>query len=385
MVDVTEIAFGQNGTDRHHLGAGWSGDEPGYRWSVGSQSELWLDHPGGETDCVLEVTLAPYLHPPELTAQRLGVLARGVGLGVVSVDHVRTLAYRIPAAVLDGQGPVRITFLHPDAAAPAAHGHPDDQRVLGFSFRSLRLSHAPAAAAPRGIAGTGGVIAADIGGMVGQPAAQFMLRFESLGDNCEFGLVQRRCGAEPLGLLRFSNITLVQLLRALDAGFDGLGEPENMEFWLEDGNKPEYVLRDRSFGLVFHTFLHPGDVVEADLIAQQATRLKFLRRKLLEDLANGDKIFVIKRNDPLTQAEVLPVLTALRRHARQARLLFVVPASAEYPPGTVIETADGLLRGHIDRFAPPDRVPELSLEPWLEVCLNAARLVAPQPEAVQSA
>ncbi len=149
------------------------------RWAARASSGS--TNPGGETDCVPKVVLAPYLHPSELTAQRLGALARGVGLGVVSVDHVRTLPFRIPAAVLAGQGPVRITFLHPDAAAPAAHGHPDDQRVLGFSFRSLRLSHAPAAAAPRGISGTGGVTAADIGGLIGLPAAQFMLRGGAAG------------------------------------------------------------------------------------------------------------------------------------------------------------------------------------------------------------
>ena len=34
------------------------------------------------------------------------------------------------------------------------------------------------------------------------PLDQLMLRFEALGDNCELGLVQRRAGAEPLGLLR---------------------------------------------------------------------------------------------------------------------------------------------------------------------------------------
>jgi len=28
-------------------------------------------------------------------------------------------------------------------------------------------------------------------------------RFESLGDNCEFGMVQRYAGAEPLSLFRF--------------------------------------------------------------------------------------------------------------------------------------------------------------------------------------
>ena len=135
------------------------------------------------------------------------------------------------------------------------------------------------------------------------------------------------------------------------------------------------MLRDHSFGVVFHTFLHPGDVVEADLIAQRTTRLKFLRRKLLEDHANGDKIFVIKRNDSLTQAEVLPMLTALCRYARQARLLSVVPAGAEHPPGTVINTADGLLRGHIDRFAPGENAHDLSFDGWVELCRNARALL----------
>ena len=34
-----------------------------------------------------------------------------------------------------------------------------------------------------------------------------VLQFESIGDNCELGLVQRRAGSEPLGLLRFAGST----------------------------------------------------------------------------------------------------------------------------------------------------------------------------------
>ena len=138
------------------------------------------------------------------------------------MNQVRTLAFRIPAAVLAGQGPVRITFLHPDAVAEADFGHPDDQRVLGFSLRSLSLSHVPGATTPRRIAGAGGVTASDIGRLIGLPAAQFMLRFENLGDDYEFGLVQRHCGAEPQGLLRFRDIAIDQLLRALDTNFEPL-------------------------------------------------------------------------------------------------------------------------------------------------------------------
>lgn len=380
-----EIVFGRDGSDRYHLGAGWSGDEPGYRWSTGQSSELWLDNPGDNSDYVLELILAPFVHPPALPQQRLAVFVRGALIGRARLCDLQTLAYRIPAAAFMGHGPVRIAFEHPDAASPQAHGINADTRELALSFRRLVLLPLAEAADPSRIEGRETVVAADIGRLTGLPAAQFMLRFESLGDNCEFGLVQRRCGAEPLGLLRFSNITVPHLLRGLDDGFDGLGDPRNMEFWLHNTDNPEYIVRDMSYGLVFHTFLHPDDVAESELIARQVQRLRFLRRKFLEDLRIGEKIFVIKRNDPLSQTEALAVLAAIRRHAATARLLYVLPATATLPPGTVEPAADGLLCGYIDQFAPPDRAPELSLEPWLAVCVNAARLAGLQPEPAQSA
>ncbi len=61
-----------------------------------------------------------------------------------------------------------------------------------------------------------------------------MLRFAALGDNCEFGLVQRQAGAEPLGLLRFAGFhipaerRLGRLIEALDREFEGVGRPETV-------------------------------------------------------------------------------------------------------------------------------------------------------------
>ena len=37
---LQDLMFGQPGSDRPHLGAGWSDDEPGYRWMLGQASEL---------------------------------------------------------------------------------------------------------------------------------------------------------------------------------------------------------------------------------------------------------------------------------------------------------------------------------------------------------
>src|SRR5216683_6255225 len=61
--------------------------------------------------------------------------------------------------------------------------------------------------------------------LAGLSARELMYRFASLGDNCEFGLVQRRCGAEPLGLFRFATIGPESLVQLLEAGLDDLLDP----------------------------------------------------------------------------------------------------------------------------------------------------------------
>lgn len=63
-----------------------------------------------------------------------------------------------------------------------------------------------------------------------RPIDELMLSFESLGDNCEFGLVQRQANIEPLGLLRFNGFhvppefRIERLVAGLDRHFYGLGE-----------------------------------------------------------------------------------------------------------------------------------------------------------------
>ncbi len=374
MTDRLDIRFGQDGNDQNHLGVGWSGPQPGFRWSVGPESEFWLENPGDGSDWGLELTLNPYVHPPALPEQRLTVLVRGNVVGRAAFGDQRTLLLRIPAAFFTSPGPVRLTFVHPDATAPTRFGHPDDTRPLAFCCRGLRLARLLAAAAPAHLLPGEPVPPADLGRQTGRPGEQFLVRGGGLGDNCEFGLVQRRCGAESLGLLRWSFITAAELVRGLDAGFEGIGDPANMSYRIEGGGHPEYLIDDRSYGLRFHTFLNPTDVVESELIDRQAARLRFLRRKLLEDLAEARKIFVIKRNDPLTEAELLSVLAALRRHNAAARLLGVVLAGPDHPPGTVRVTPEGLICGYIDHFAPLATAHDVALETWLALCVNAARL-----------
>jgi hypothetical protein len=355
---ILTLTFGNGGNEANHLGNGWSGDEPGSRWMVGPASELWIENPGKGHDLILELDIGVVSHS-DGAARRLVVGARNRGVAQISVTRGGAVGFHIPAALVSDPGPVRLLFVHPDFRRPMdLHGGTDD-RQLSFSMRTLRLSRVLPRPAP------------PIAPM--PPPDQMITRFESLGDNCEFGLVQRRMGAEPLGLLRFSFIELPLLLRGLRTGFDGLGDPGKTEVTVEGADR-EFVVRESVYGMTYHTFQYEIQMTLETVRQQQATRLNFLKRKFMEDVAAGEKIFVLKRSPPLRPEEVLPIYAALNETGR-TWLLWMVPADAAHTPGSVEVLLPGLLRGYIDRFAPSENAHELSMPVWTSVCEAAWRAV----------
>jgi hypothetical protein len=262
---------------------------------------------------------------------------------------------------------------HPDAARPCDLGLGDDGRSLSLAVKRLRLSRLRSVQKGLRLQGAGGMALSQLQPTLGMAPNQLMLNFESVGDNCEFGLVQRRCGADPLGLLRFSDIHTQTLIHGLDAGFQDFGLAANVELRLEDKEPPEYFVHEKRYDIQYHTFRYRGDVDAEQLLAREPARLAFLVRKLLEALKDGNKIFVCKRNIPLTEDEILPVYAALNAHGRNT-LLWLVAAGARDAAGSVEVVMPGLLKGFLDRFAPYENAYDLSFESWLEVCANAWRL-----------
>jgi hypothetical protein len=369
------IHFGAEGHCGEVVRGGWSAAEHGFRWMTGADSDLAIaagvgGDDGGDT--LIEFDLFPFVRPPTLVSQRLTIAVNAVAVGHCRVALPARLGFRIPAAVA-GSGALSIKLGHPDAARPSDFGPGDDSRRLSMSVRRLRLSRLRPGASGRRMAGAGGLALPALETRVGVAPDRFMLNFESLGDNCELGVVQRRCGAEPLSLLRFSAIELLTLLRGLEVGFDGLGGADDIDLRLDGAARPEYVVHERRYGLVYHTFRHEGDVDPARLLAGEPARLAFRVRKFLEDLRGGEKIFVVKRNDPLREEEVLPLVGALSAYGRNA-VLWMVPADAAHASGTVEAVLPGLFKGYIERFAPYDNAHDLRLEAWLEVCANAHEL-----------
>ena len=103
---------------------------------------------------------------------------------------------------------------------------------------------------------------------------------------------------------------------------------------------------------------------------QEAARLKFLRRKFMEELEAAEKIFVYRYGTGTTLEEILPLHLALSR-CGPATLLWVVPEEPGRPSGTVEVLMNGLLKGYIDRFAPGDNAHDFSFEGWIKLCVHA--------------
>lgn len=218
------------------------------------------------------------------------------------------------------------------------------------------------------------------------PAAETLARFESLGgrmQGCEFGLVQRAAGIEPLGLLRWSELWAGELIAALDRDLDGVGSPERTTVEVVDWGKPEYVSRDTRFGMLTHLWLTPdeADMEEARRLCFQ--RLRFLAGKLLDDLRAAEKVFVFRETTLIPSARDLRRLHRAVARLGGASLLVATYAHGEHASGSVREAAPGLYVGYFERFRISPRYELLGdVDPvWHEVCrktlaLHARRLAA---------
>jgi len=201
-------------------------------------------------------------------------------------------------------------------------------------------------------------------------------QFESLGDNCEFGFVQRHYGAEPSGLLRWAFVMSFEgLLDGIVQGFAGIFEFRNLRPLAVD------MVLDNRYKLGFHTNFRCKEVAHHWVFAQskqercpiyleEIAKVKYLREKTLTSLRNGEKIFVYKRNSGMTAAEIRRLKKAIDTHGNN-RLLCVVPEETVRDRGIrLIE--GGVTLATIDRLASYKKVEDASYESWKKILAAVA-------------
>ena len=106
-------------------------------------------------------------------------------------------------------------------------------------------------------------------------------------------------GAEPIGLLRWSNMTAKSLAEALETEFDGVGSPKEtvLDYIKHQDGHLEYATANRRLGMEMHTWVASDQVPYDKMFEDSCKRLTLLRRKLIEDLRGGQKLFVFKMGD----------------------------------------------------------------------------------------
>lgn len=230
-------------------------------------------------------------------------------------------------------------------------------------------------ASPGSAADRGGAAAADI------PANELMLAFESIGEKCDFGAVQRHFGVEPLGLLRFSFSPFEPLIAALEDRFEAIGTVEDTGFELF---RDETILTMKKYGLYFHTFVYESELPTAEkrdaFREQQRRRLVFLKRKLVADLEEPQKICVYSSDDRTTDADAERLFAALRAFGPNW-LLYVRPADSTHPVGTVETRREGLYIGYYPRLTDFMAGEQPPFEIWRELCERTYRLTQGGPGA----
>jgi predicted Zn-dependent protease len=255
---------------------------------------------------------------------------------------------------------------------------PDDEMFVDYAYRArerlLQLDpHAAENSNVRLNLSVSDSLARIAPGLSTAELQAIFLDFESLGGvhlGCKFGAVQRAFGADPLGLLRWTQTPPEALAALLEARFDGVGLPENTD--LEIAPDGDYHIREKRFGIVMHTFVQSAEMPPDKMANQTARRLQYLRSKLISDLEAGEKIFVYKlqMRDP-TEDEILRTHRALRGYGN-GTLLYVRRADAAHPSGSIEPRAPGLMIGYLDRFTEPGQYD--AAPAWGALCLKAHRL-----------
>lgn len=199
-----------------------------------------------------------------------------------------------------------------------------------------------------------------------KPGDHILAGFTSLGQDCEFGLLQRHFGVEPLGLLRWANVLPQHLSRLLEDGIEAIGDPANTSLIIEP-DQNVYYLAMPSYTLKLNTMVKAQTVDEAAFLIEQNRRTKFLLRHLLGQFEDGEKIFVYKRNARLDLAVARRLSDALRRYG-DVKLLFVAEAATPEDSGRLERIDSGLVVGQLSGLGTQDGAWKIPYERWLALC-----------------
>jgi hypothetical protein len=206
-------------------------------------------------------------------------------------------------------------------------------------------------------------------------------RFESLGDNCEFGFALQRIGGASSSLFRWTFLSAESLLALLSADFQDFYRLENLT--PAHGN----MVAEARYGIGWHTDMRSEqgaggfrfiqtDAERARTFQNELSKRLRLRDVFLARLCRGGMIYVIKSNFGIPAAILDGIERELDRLAQGAAftLLELRVAAHGAQSGEVGREAARRLLGWVSRFAAYDRADDLAEDDYRRILPLALEL-----------
>ncbi|MBS0639921.1 MAG: hypothetical protein JSS43_08625 [Proteobacteria bacterium] len=390
---------------------GWRHDEQGDACAHEHVATIGLPAPQVRGGYIAQFDLTPLFVRRLVAWQRITILLHGAVLGQFRIQTATTLAVFLPPELVEQSDTLDFTLILPDGLAMHPFDGTSRPHFLSILLESIRIQPLPArhktlallrdddGAASRPIAVSEQfldeaveILPDAIRAATGVGPADILRDFESLGDNCSFGLAQRKADCEVMGLLRFANTPLRSVLYALADEFAAMDDHAAFSLRTIDEEHKELSLFHDRYGIRWHTNVHAGEANEAKVLADQIVRLTYLRRKFYEALRASRKIFVVARAEPrkhpvplpfagertyweessdrLRFAEVVPLFLQLNQYGSNT-VLYLTRCANGRRPGAVELLAPGIMRGYVDDFVITPHPETKDHAAWLRVAANA--------------
>jgi len=307
----------------------------------------------------------------------LGIDVNGHHIADFSISERQTICGVIERRFIEKKAAVCIRLSHPDSARPIdfPEFHINDDRRLSFAYEALVIEEIDEREEDLVLSLRNARFSDRYPGQwqaASSPEARayapmsfdFLNCFQSAGNDCEFGFVQRQLGLEPLGLLRFASISIDDLTRALKSRFSEIGNPDRLDIFVpHDEPEHDYLGHDRGCEIIYHTRLSPQSVSAEDLRQKEVIRLKRLAVKFLEDIQGGRHIFVVKYKNPPEPVQLARLVAAFHRIA-PATIFWVQESADPRMAGTARWLIPGVIAGYVDRI---DTTPlkNISFDSWV--------------------
>ena len=198
---------------------------------------------------------------------------------------------------------------------------------------------------------------------------------QTIGRNCEYGIIQRReFKVEPISLLRWAGSRQRdKLVEAFRCRFDGLAEvmtgrgdppaaaPEAQHWWLVDSR----------YDILFHTDVMVGGNTLEQARQKVQARLRRAAEMQIEAIEDADKLFLYS-DATLGSAHDARGLFEALRSIGPCWLVVVVSDSAR--AGRAELLGNGLIGGYVDRLTTMGNATDYDFGPWPSMLAEAHRI-----------